>query len=103
MRDFNQENNRTGFAHMSSKYVCPICLMQEHEYSKLINDKTAHERTILAVKRIPILVKRDEDNQIRFILTTIHEHCYESYLSPLTQSGLKNGAIRAHKMVDVFK
>jgi len=77
--------------------------MQEHEYSKLINDKTAHARTILAVKRIPILVKRDEDTQISFILTTIHEHCYESYLSPLTQNGLQNGAIRAHKMVDVFK
>ncbi|MFX1519559.1 MAG: hypothetical protein ACFFCD_06545 [Promethearchaeota archaeon] len=87
---------------MAPKYVCPICLMEEHEHRKLIGDETARER-ILAVKRIPILLKRDEVPQIRFILTTIHEHCYESYISPLTQSGLKSGAIRATKMVDVFK
>lgn len=87
---------------MSPKYVCPICLMQEDEHHKLIDDENARDRT-LAVKRIPVLIKRDEVPQIRFILTTIHEHCYESYLSPLTQSGLKNGAIRVQKMVDVFK
>jgi len=103
MRDFNQENNRTGFAQMSPKYICPVCLMEEDEHRKLINNERSRENTLLAVKRIPILVKRDESSQVRFILTTIHEHCYESYMSPLTQSGLKNGVIKIKKIVDVFK
>lgn len=87
---------------MSPRYVCPICLMEEDEHHKLIDEENARDRT-LAVKRIPILIKRDESTQVRFILTTIHEDCYESYMSPLSQSGLKNGVVRIKKIVDVFK
>ncbi|WP_287582181.1 hypothetical protein [Candidatus Borrarchaeum sp.] len=88
---------------MSPRYVCPICLMEEDRHHKLIENENERENNLLAVKRIPILVKRDESTQVRFILTTIHEHCYESYMSPLSQSGLKNGVVRIKKIVDVFK
>ncbi len=88
---------------MSPRYVCPICLMEEDRHHKLIENENERENNLLAVKRIPILVKRDESTQVRFILTTIHEHCYESYMSPLSQSGLKNGVGRIKKIVDVFK
>ncbi len=88
---------------MSPRYICPICLMEEDRHHKLIENENERENNLLAVKRIPILVKRDESTQVRFILTTIHEHCYESYMSPLSQSGLKNGVGRIKKIVDVFK
>ena len=87
---------------MSPRYICPICLMEEDRHHKLIDEKT-REDNFLAVKRVPILVKRDESTQVRFILTTIHEQCYESYMSPLSESGLKNGVIKTKKIVDVFK
>lgn len=87
---------------MSPRYICPVCLMEEDKHHKLI-DNGERENNLLAVKRIPILVKRDESTQVRFILTTIHENCYESYMSPLSQSGLRNGVIRIKKIVDVFK
>jgi len=77
--------------------------MEEDRHHKLIENENERENNLLAVKRIPILVKRDESTQVRFILTTIHEHCYESYMSPLSQSGLKNGVGRIKKIVDVFK
>jgi hypothetical protein len=76
--------------------------MEEDRHHKLIDEKT-REDNFLAVKRVPILVKRDESTQVRFILTTIHEQCYESYMSPLSESGLKNGVIKTKKIVDVFK
>jgi len=77
--------------------------MEEHEHLKLIDQAQDRERTLLVIKRIPVLIRHDEAPQVRFILTTIHEQCYESYIAPLIQNGLKNAAIRTPKIIDVFK
>ena len=71
---------------MRSKYVCPICLMEDTEYLALKSNKSSEN---ILIKRIPTFIRTPEYQlSIKFVYTTIHKKCYEKFAAPLVKTGI---------------